>query len=378
MFGNNETGRELKTINVRPGKANGKLCWVVDLRAIGKGRKFFKNESDAKKFRDSVESEIWENGMLRSLTPDERFDTFQALDSLPKGVTLAEAARFAGKYLKMYSKENISLDEALAKFLKEKEHDGLSEDYIRTLKIRVQKFINKFPDGFESINEHSLIEWKNNLPGAKKTQKNQCCDVKTFLRWASRKGFVQAFKDWDFLRVRVPPKSSIDIFSPGELRRFLAVCPSSQIPALVIAAFAGIRTAEIQRLDWADIREEYIIVGAHASKVRERRIVEISPNLREWLDAYKDSGKVVKTKSGNYFNYISKRAGLPWKRNGLRHSWFSYKLALTRDVEAVALEGGNSSEMIFRNYREVVTKEVSHLWFSIVPISNMNYYLEIA
>ncbi len=367
MFGNSDLERVLKSINLRPGKANGKFRWVVDLRAIGKGRKFFKNEKEAKEFRDSIESEIWKYGMLQTLTPDERFDTFQALDYLPKGVSLAEAAKFAGKYLKLKCSENISLEESVSQFLQEKVNEGLSIDYTRTMKIRLEKFIQAFPDGFKTINKHTLTQFKNNLTGAKKTQSNQCSVVKTFLRWASEKGFIEPFKNWDFLRVRVPAKHRIEIFSPGELRRLLAFCPESMIPAFVIAAFAGIRTAEIQRLDWADIREDYIIVGAHASKVQERRIVQIPENLKEWLNEYRSTGPIVKTRSGNYFNFLSKRSGIPWKRNALRHSWFSYKLALTSDVAAVAFEGGNSANMIFRNYREVVTKDVAERWFGIFP-----------
>ena len=56
-----------------------------------------------------------------------------------------------------------------------------------------------------------------------------------------------------------------------------------------------------------------------------------------------------------------------WKRNALRHSFISYRLAVLKDVAAVALEAGNSPTMIFRNYRALVTESEGKTWFSIAP-----------
>jgi hypothetical protein len=63
----------------------------------------------------------------------------------------------------------------------------------------------------------------------------------------------------------------------------------------------------------------------------------------------------------------SKAAGVTWKANALRHSFISYRVALTKDIAAVALEAGNSPTMIFRHYRELVTEEESAQWFGIAP-----------
>ena len=42
-------------------------------------------------------------------------------------------------------------------------------------------------------------------------------------------------------------------------------------------------------------------------------------------------------------------------KNGLRHSFCSYRLAQTNSAAQVALEAGNSPTKIFRHYRELVT-----------------------
>jgi hypothetical protein len=41
------------------------------------------------------------------------------------------------------------------------------------------------------------------------------------------------------------------------------------------------------------------------------------------------------------FAKIAKLAGVKWRKNGLRHSYISYRVAQTRNVAMVALEAGN-------------------------------------
>ena len=56
-----------------------------------------------------------------------------------------------------------------------------------------------------------------------------------------------------------------------------------------------------------------------------------------------------------------------WKRNALRHSYISYRVADTKNVAQVALEAGNSPQMIFQHYRELVQPKEAKAWFAIEP-----------
>jgi hypothetical protein len=56
-----------------------------------------------------------------------------------------------------------------------------------------------------------------------------------------------------------------------------------------------------------------------------------------------------------------------WKHNALRHSFCSYRLAAIKSAAQVSLEAGNSPQMIFKHYRELVTEEDARNWFGIVP-----------
>jgi hypothetical protein len=43
-----------------------------------------------------------------------------------------------------------------------------------------------------------------------------------------------------------------------------------------------------------------------------------------------------------------------WKKNALRHSFISYRVAAIQNVAQVALEAGNSPQIVFAHYRELV------------------------
>ncbi len=58
---------------------------------------------------------------------------------------------------------------------------------------------------------------------------------------------------------------------------------------------------------------------------------------------------------------------LKWKKNPLRHFFTSYRLADIQAAAQVALEAGNSPQIIFQHYRELVRPKDAKSWFSITP-----------
>ena len=65
----------------------------------------------------------------------------------------------------------------------------------------------------------------------------------------------------------------------------------------------------------------------------------------------------------------STRFILSYHRAGrrLRHSFISYRIAIVKSADQVALEAGNSAAIIFKHYRELTTEDVATEWFSILP-----------
>lgn len=167
----------------------------------------------------------------------------------------------------------------------------------------------------------------------------------------------------------------IDIFTPDEMEKLLKHAEPVLVPVLAIGAFAGLRTAEIERLDWAEVnlKTRLIEVKAQKAKTRARRLVPITKNLATWLKPLAQSAGKVWPQSAPYLFELQreagKAAGVPWKHNALRHSFISYRLALVKGVDQVALEAGNSAQMIFQHYRELVTEKAAKAWFGITPES---------
>ena len=133
------------------------------------------------------------------------------------------------------------------------------------------------------------------------------------------------------------------------------------------------RSAEIERLVWTDIRLEarHVVIDREKAKTASRRIVPMTDNLAAWLAPYAgQDGKVWPL--GHEALYDTQRetsvlAGFKWKKNALRHSYASYRFALTTDAGRVAGEMGNSHQIVHSNYRELVTPADAERWFAAMP-----------
>ncbi len=67
---------------------------------------------------------------------------------------------------------------------------------------------------------------------------------------------------------------------------------------------------------------------------------------------------------------FAKACHLAWPNNALRHSYATYRLALTADAARVALEMGNSPQKLIRHYRELAGEKEAAAWFAISPAVN--------
>ena len=194
--------------------------------------------------------------------------------------------------------------------------------------------------------------------------------MKTFFIWAQKQNYIRQDK--------LPVTSLIskvreanptpEIFTVEEMRKILKAATPEMIPYFAIGAFAGLRSTEIGRLDWSaiDLKTGYIRLEWEITKTRQRRLVPILPNLREWLQPhYRESGPICIPQFRRRIVPCAKAAKVPWKPNALRHSYGSYRLADLQDAPRVSLEMGNSPAMLFKHYRELVTPERAKEWFKI-------------
>jgi len=147
---------------------------------------------------------------------------------------------------------------------------------------------------------------------------------------------------------------------------------------VAIGAFAGLRRAELERLDWSEIDFEsgLIEVTAQNSKTAQRRLVTMQPNLRKWLlPVRKHQGNVTPS---NCFRELFEQARsaariAEWPDNALRHSFASYHLAHFKNAASTALElGHHDSRITFAHYRELVKPKDAEKYWNLFPTAGVS------
>jgi integrase len=97
----------------------------------------------------------------------------------------------------------------------------------------------------------------------------------------------------------------------------------------------------------------------------------MQPNLISWLAPHrKKNGKVHPTNLRKRFDADREAAELreDWPDNALRHSFGSYHLAKFGNAAALALQMGNSVDVIFKQYRQLVKPaEAKRYWQAKPP-----------
>ena len=76
------------------------------------------------------------------------------------------------------------------------------------------------------------------------------------------------------------------IFSSSDVSKLLTTARANDpglVPYLALGVFTGIRPDEIMRLNWRDIGQTDVEIGATKAKTRKRRLVTLSPNLSDRL-----------------------------------------------------------------------------------------------
>lgn len=364
---------------VQPYRHHSKYKFVLDLRAFGKGRKFFKTRSDAdaEARRQKSLLEIHSREAI-GLSPREMSDFITARKKLAEyGDTISEAVKFRVDYFERVRRSGITVAELAEEVLAAKQRDGRAPMYLADLRKRLARFCADFGSRpIAAITIEELDNWLRDLPLSPKSRANFRANIGVLFSYAANRRII----DYNPITHTAKPKlpdNPPEIFAVDELRGLLEAAQRAEtdvLPMLAIGAFAGLREAEIQRLDWSevDLTRGHIEVKAAKAKSAKRRIVPIQPNLAAWLQPYSGlTGRVVPAGARGKVERVRKAAKLArWPNNGLRHSFASYRLAAIHDAPRVAMELGHTSpQMLFSTYREVVRPEEAERYWKIEPVA---------
>lgn len=255
----------------------------------------------------------------------------------------------------------------------------------RILSKMLERFATRFQGPLGELQAREIEDWLESLAGGLRTRRNYRNAVGDLVNFARARGYLR--KDWNELAQvgdPEPPASQVNLYTPDELVRLLNIAETYKagrklVPLIAITAFAGVRHGEMneekpQHLDWSDLDFESkgIYVQTGTAKTGRDRVVDMPDNLIAWLEPYRrPHGKICPlSNTSNAFCRLRKKAGIGKKRNGLRKSFISYKLALTRNIDGVADQAGNSAAIIRKNYKRTDTRlrAAAERWFSIMPL----------
>lgn len=363
-------------------KINGRPFWCVTWPKIGKGRnrQFFKDKIEAATFLQQKLIEQDNYGIAGvSFNERHRAEYLECAELLqPFGATIREAVKFYVPHLQAL-KRSCTAAQLVEELLKVKEADGASRRYLGDLRSRLNQFAEIF-DGkaIAEITSTEIDEWLRSLSD-KETGKR----LSPITRNNFRRLVIVAFnfaRDRNYCADNPARRTAkakaietpIGILTVDETARLLENAAAKVVPYVAIGAFAGLRRAELERLDWneIDLESNLIEVTAKNAKSARRRFVQIQPNLSKWLQPHqRSSGSVTPPDYRELLDSARKAAGIEeWPQNALRHGFASYHLAKFNNAGALALElGHTNSNLVFQHYRQLVKPKQAERYWNISP-----------
>lgn len=375
----------------------GKDIYIITFYSEGQRQRIVRREfEDAFKLAQQVVVELGDGlGDMLPLVGKERHVYERAIAALPSGMELDEAVAELAKirsllngvaspteavdhYLKTRPKvRNIKVRDAVEAFVESRRCEDAGLLYIRDLNCRLGRFADAFDSPLCMVTPLDIDRYLNALNVSVRTRYNYRNTIGTLMNFAKERGYLAA----DFPGLMRNGKKrkferEIVVFTPDEMASLLVGAKPALVPPLAITAFSGVRAEEVKRLEWRHVKlgKGHIEIPARISKTKLRRLAPITANLRAWLTPHvQPQGPVCVYK--NLSNQYAKRAvkvGVKWKRNALRHSFVSYRVADICNIPQVAMESGHTVRELQTDYLEVVDKEAATQWFSITPTSPKN------
>lgn len=342
-----------------------------------------------------LEGEQWstaiKNLLPTGLSTDKATEFVARVYAVSKG-DLAWAEQRLEQAAKIRDEESPTVDVAAAEFLAWQKHQAASDRHYRDLQSRLRPFRKDFQCAVGSITIPMVDRWLAGLKGTNRTRNNYLGAIRNFLTWCRK---VRRYTSEVIeLRAAAESASRNELWRPAEMRSLLEAARGSYrtrkggnarfthrtdevlIPYLALGAFAKIRSCELLRMDWNQIRfdEGVIVISKSKAKTKVTRKIKMPENLVAWLRPYaKLSGRVRP-----YANVhrplarLAERAGLKWRRNALRNSASTYHAILSNDLKLVSREAGNSPASLEANYLEMegATALDAKDWFDIFPSSS--------
>lgn len=309
----------------------------------------------------------------------------KSLEAAFSGATVIEASEAAGRIALIEKEAGITIEQMFTEWKvlatrhaarKALKPADLLPRYLETLADASPRHLATVKSNLNAFVQSGLSPEKY-LAGISHhvTHNNHRASLSAFYRWAER---VEGAPNIPLPPAKKPPArggrsmEAITVIQPWELPALLNASPDKFRPYLAIAALAGVRTAEIQRLRWSHIElaEGIIRMPREITKVGHARTVEIHPTLHAILTACSaDKNPLDPVCPVKWPNVMLARvahaADVTIPHNALRHSCATYSMALYKDAAKVASNLGNSTRILQKHYLGLASKSEAEAYFNL-------------
>jgi len=361
---------------------SGQVGFQVDLGMVeGKRKRVnFPTKQEAETFREQCRVAKANEGIAAFTLPlDVRTDAHRANQVLaPHGVTLLEAAKYYQKHVLAY-KTAPTVKEIVAIYIADCVNRNLRPRTIGDLKHRLNNFAADFgATRLSDITLDELKEWVQDEEWDMRTRINYLTKLSQLYGYAAKRKWVDSNLTEMVDRPTVDDTQP-EIFSVEQAERLLKNANKfDALPYIAVGLFAGVRAAEMLRLDARAINfeEKTITIGAEIAKKRSQRIVDMQPALLAWLEPCKEQlqkgGAIIDEKKFRRIkDDLMEAAEIPeWPSNGLRHSFGSYHFAMFRSADETAHQMGNTAEIVHKYYKALVSKTEAEKFWALRPATS--------
>ena len=362
---------------------NGKKEWKIEGRPTGRReRYYFVTEKEAKAAARNLNDQIAAFGTQTSLTDSQRVMAAECIEMLrPYDKSLYDAVHFLRDTL---DRQASSIAVAAlckrveAEFERRLAGKEISPRHAESMRETLRKFERRFGEETLSLlTAHEIKTWLSSLDLAVKTRNRHLGYVQNMLNLAKSWHLLPSNPLDEVVPFNDPAKRGrqVSVLTPEQLKKFLEALRPEFVPFFAISAFTGLRRAEVERLDWNEVKLDRRLIDLPFGKSKngKRKLLEIPENLTKILSDehvrkifLTSRGSVLPPRPGLQIvmTEAATKAGIsPWPQNVLWHSFCSYAVTL-RGLTWTAGQADHSERMLREHYLEVVDREMAERYFS--------------
>lgn len=364
--------------------------WQLTTHSNGKRtRSFYSEKAEAEKqWRAHCRRAKRFGTVADQYSPEEHWEFVEAKRIVPE-VDLRDVASFY-RHHHPEGAEMKTVSEAAEEFIAEKKTRKLSKRHFDALSKHVERFaLTHGERQIRSITRNEVAEWLKAIPHDARTVSNHRVSLTNFFNWCRRWKLVQEspteeINEMDLPTITPKPTGVLAVDQVAAMMEYLDLHEPKYAPWHALQIFAGIRRAEVGRMEWEwiDLKARTITLpgwtedGQRIVKTGDDWVLHGLPkNLWKWLSKHRGEGRIA-VPGNDTAERLRKdvfpklKPSIPtWPQNALRHTFCTMMMSFYGDAAKVAnWSRHTNAKQLYKSYvAKLVSKADAKRFLGIEP-----------